>query len=1065
MKTFYIIIFLFLFEFSASASVLFDPICANSEPKCSPGKEPYYSRFCFRQTQCISNICRCKTIGQAVPKCPAGSTQAKRAVAIASSYTIRCGPARAYPSDYRGSRDPWTQGSTLRSAVPGRPSPRMCWAESSGAPGRLRVSMDKLRKNGSHCDFSWAVGGYRNFSLHVICDGNTDGDKACKKTLRDMIEGRVTFKPGQSMTYANRHSYCCGRGDSRPHCTAPLRPNRFLKSNNNKPPRHACSVELYDRSAGPPAPFTPKKYVTLYTDGSRAPLFGPYGDLILMQCLADNTDSHDVCECNNSDHEFSADSDEGDCYCTKSDGTQVLKNNDGSCPVTESTCPQGSSLDKTESDVNRKCVCTYGCPSKPGAYFSVRVALSASACPADSSTNVVAKKDSAEMPGGVCEPDTTDGGTDGGTGLCPNEAPWNHPNVTSSTAANTDATDQERCRGTGGVYIEDAGVSYCERDHTCVADTRDIQACTAGTEETDHGACTKIGGGGVVESCKWLNNPTLGLTGTSAPMETTPPVNGMCPLGSYPLNLPNLRGDCTFSPPIPTDTDKSKESNWSCSSYINPNSIGVIFRSGDTYKCHCRSGGSVEYVCDGGGEPSSQDALCRCKTSVNTETCPAGYSKSSSSLTTSACTASNCPTGWTLSGSTCTHTPLTQQVGYVTKRAYYEAGGAIDPVVRACHSNARFAGDAPPPSPGSPATIGAARADGWDCTNHQDFSSAGGTFHACMCTKQGSPIKKCPDGIEGYNPDPDGDPNTNDERCETPCTPDQTVNNCQCVKDTETETCSCPSSWTPAAGDKCRMPAPTSSQEKTCTCKFFCPHFTDKDTSTDPNDVEFKPEAGDLIYDAIMADLEDETTPLINNPRDLCVADQLNCRDCCHQCETYPGGCPSSIPVPDNRCPDDPTCTCIGGNRLCSDGTCPDSTTKECSQEGPFSGGNPRGIDIAFDSSSPGSIYSVYSAGSALRPDYICWQKGSGGQSSIKVQNHSLLCPPPEDCGGEVCKCRSFDAQGDSFPVENTSCEYASRDPMRLEEGIVRGELPASRKTDKYKTNIRFFKQTTIVSP
>ena len=307
---------------------------------------------------------------------------------------------------------------------------------------------------------------------------------------------------------------------------------------------------------------------------------------------------------------------------------------------------------------------------------------------------------------------------------------------------------------------------------------------------------------------------------------------------------------------------------------------------------------------------------------------------------------------------------------------------------------------------------------------------------ACRCTNPNptATTKQCPNNIGIYN--------STTDRCETQCVQQQTLNDCKCVKDTTS--CKCSTGWTAHGAGKCRKAAlaPPSVSQKIC----ICPYYNKTQAS-----VEFSP--GDSLDADIKA-----------NPGNCC-ADKASCGSCCHQ-GTYHETCPTE--EPDDDCP----ISCPDRKPIPSPpgGCCPDGTAaadlKDCSTKGPFHGGNPKGIDIAFDSGNPSSIASVYSTGSMDRPDYICWMKKEIGNQSVKVQKKGLLCPPQENCDGKgVCQCQSLDNLGKAFSIANTYCEYASRGPMRFEDGIIRNEDPSSQQKNKYETDIRFFKTTPIVTP
>ena len=1061
-----IVIFLTAFEFSAFAVTHY---CSNTAPLCPAGKRDLLlPRNNFVPGSGFEIICVCIPTGQTpeqvAQQCPSDSTKEERNVSMAAgSYKIKCGNARTYidegPSNFAG--DWWTLGPYLYpDATPfiadevdyAKPL-RMCWADSEipGIPARLKIMKSKLTDL-RNCDLSHYPSNYAAFRLHATCPFNTDGDEACKKILREMIDGRVTFRPHQSMKYIRRggdkDTYCCEATDPTGQCKAHhFRENSSWGDN----PKWACSVPLYNRST---EQLTGDE-VTLYTK-TRGGLFGPIHDFFNMQCLADNIKTQNWCKCNdpssddpNSHYEFLTGSGDS-CYCTDSSGNRVLKNKDGTCPpVDPAACPQGEP-DPNESDVSKKCVCHYSCTNNPDKKFTWRIPLGTVSSPGSCPGKTFADIADLDSDPNVC-PSVT-------AGQCPYEwSPTPHPYVTSRTAPTTSP-----CECPAG-YVEEGG--FCVRPHTCET-TTDTQDCASGTEETDYGACAKtssfinisFGTGG----CIGCRNPLVQITGNNhegqiicpGPERLEPAdANGNCPYGFRPHTVEQVRGPCTTTLSI-NDPLRHNESSWTCTHTGDKKKLEM---NGAVVRCNCmiEEIAQTVYSCTQ-GEPSSQDSQCRCKTSVDTETCPTGYSKSASSVTTKTCTASAspCPIGWTLDGdgSTCTASPSTRYAkrGEATI-AYYT--GDYDRVTLQCPDDAGVNWRGTARHPNVPSTQGVAKVAGWRCGTWQDHHLAGLRIHGCKCVKP--PVKECPGGIGTYNSDPNGDSDTSDERCETACTPEQVVSDCKCVKDEGTRTCSCRTGETTAPGGKCTIVCPPqSSTQKICTCAKSSVH---PDTilyiPTEKQDVEFPPDPENQIYKEIREGDDPSATPPVFK-----VCGPLT--TCCHECVRYK---PCSVSAPDGVCPEDPKC------ELCPDGRPVDADGK-CDNEGPFIGGNTKGVDIAFDSSHPGSIYSVYSTGSASRPDYICWRKDSTGQQSNVVRdNKGLFCPPPEECG-ESCPCQLFDTQNQNqneyVPVEDSFCEYASRDPMRFEDGIVRGGLPSSgRKTDKYGTDIRFFRQTTITAP
>ena len=985
---FLIVASLLLIEFSAGAA---EP-CSNTSPVCPAGQLPVFN---FTLGTGNFDTCLCKPSGQTLGQyCPTGSTLKKRPLSIvnAADYTIECGPARYYSAPDRPTGDPWSAAHSpeLLYFTNGTPL-RMCWAKAAGSPGAFNVPQSRIT-NWNNC--SRSAGTHLALRLHVIC--HSDTDTVCKQTIRDMIEGRVTFQPGQSVTNSssNRDKYCKKASE--------YSGNVRRGSQNGLKPEHVCSVPLYDRIN---ERLLPGKKITLYTS-TRGGLLGSIHDLFNMQCISNNIKMTNICECNNSDYEFNATEVTNSCFC--SDGS-TLKDANGNCTTTE--CHSGSVTDLTQTNPNKKCVCSYPCENYPLKRFNVGTRLSSTSCPPNDGTDsdVAAAKAAAEGSGGICEPIIPK--------KCPDENPWRHSYVTQRNDPQT-ITQNQGCADLGAVYVEDGGAGYCEKDHTCPGANE--QACnTTGTTTTDHGECVKIGGGGTVEVCI-----TEGATAT------VPAINGKCGQG-WPATLPVIHNDpCTHN---------SVDNSWSCPTGFEtffPGGTNTILSNDPSLTCICRGAGSPRYVCLGEGAPTPSNSTppspCRCQTSTSTQTCDPGYSRSSSSITSNTCTISNCPSGgWALDSDGTTCSKASNSTRTEKKAAMYSKDGRGQIV--------------PTPFPSSyPQTKDAAVTDGWTCVEVQDRQ---------VCYKD-IQVHECSSGT--YN--------SSTTKCETPCTPDETVEDCKCIEDTQT--CSCGAGWTAHGSDKCRKPAPSTTRTvntKTCICRYYAP--------TQTENKEFPPTPGTQIFDEIIAEASSSTKTKCTPVTD----------PCCHQCN-YHLSCPVPVASADGKCPNDPSCSkCLNG-RVCpsakccsSSGSCVPRDQGKCPGEGAFIGGSSLGIDIAFDSTDRlYSTYSVYSTGAAVRPDYICWmtkQDPADANKKIKVQRRDLLCPPQEECdrdnASDLCQCKGPD--GSQFSsVENTYCEYAVRDPMRFEDGIIRGDAPSTPSTlgtERFETDIRFFKQNFILAP
>ena len=201
---------------------------------------------------------------------------------------------------------------------------------------------------------------------------------------------------------------------------------------------------------------------------------------------------------------------------------------------------------------------------------------------------------------------------------------------------------------------------------------------------------------------------------------------------------------------------------------------------------------------------------------------------------------------------------------------------------------------------------------------------------------------------------------------------------------------------------------------------------------------------------------------------------------CAHDCIEY-DPCPNPFNIggataPDGKGPGHPDCICTNG--YCPDGQCkpdlpggccPDgralSDLKNCPRTPGSVQGDGKGIDVAFSSGDFSSVLSVYSLGSMNRPDFICWEMKTENDKKIKIQRRDAFCPPRKECEGGDCPCQTWDSNENPIVQENTRCEYVTSDPMRYEEGMIRGDLPSAGERKGDDASTRFFKTTTIVTP
>ena len=634
---------------------------------------------------------------------------------------------------------------------------------------------------------------------------------------------------------------------------------------------------------------------------------------------------------------------------------------------------------------------------------------------------------------GTCDPlalcDTTPPPSD----KCANEANWNAPNSSPihsyvkgpfPALPNNNVNTADRCPD-GGIIVDVSGVDYCETPQICdeAGTSNETRNCTSPQEKVtaQYGDCVAVGGGGVNTKC-------ISYTGTGVTPVSIFPANpdGTCSRG-WPLNRPDVKGPCT----LVDFTQPYDESSWSCSSY--PGSQKVLNINTTPLSCACLESASTTYICEQ-GVPSSQDANCECNVSRVEQDCEFSdghiWTQTGSNPILGTC---DCPSSWTKSliDDTCSKTP---NIGAATINTM---------LVAHYNSSEQLTMSNLPSGVPAPATKTDAENASWTCLN-QSYEDPNGF----MCTKYDT-IKTCPDG---------GTYNMSTQKCEMPCVQQSTTPGCKCVRDIA-GTCGCVPGWTQVGG-KCHKPAlaPPSSQYCTCDCDLAS---KDTDIRYDlGSDMDLRIKADILANPSSPTECVIGTDPICKPLPDL---------DCCHQ-DSYYRTCPFLGPPPsyDGNCPE----YCLDGNPPPSSpgGCCPNgqalSDLKDC-PGGVYRGGSPKGIDIAFGLHDMSSIYSVYSAGSMDRPDYICWKRDTSGGSTTKVQMRNLFCPPRSECSSDLstqeCQCQTLDG----IVQEDTYCEYASIDPMRYEEGIIRGDVPLTPRTlnDPFQTDIRIFKTTPIVTP
>lgn len=576
-----------------------------------------------------------------------------------------------------------------------------------------------------------------------------------------------------------------------------------------------------------------------------------------------------------------------------------------------------------------------------------------------------------------------------------------HPNVQSITS-------RDLCESTE-THMVDGGVDYCEIPKDCTdipGLERDPTGCIDKTVTIDHGECKKSGGK-FDFLCKTFHcSDSHSGQGNVYACAVEPNDDGTCPNNSVPMG-PGVIGPCNrVVPGSPGDTDSD---GWACTTGVAvlgpPEDLDD--RGEETCRCMTYSSSPVVYYCFT-GSPSTQNSDCKCEEVTTVKTCNSGYSLSA----VPGATACDCPDAtWTKNGSTCSK-----------------------PATGSSTTEYRFAMSLPNSDTleapiGAMTTTGELRADGWTCAG-VPFLSPPRTY----CRKE-VVLRPCPHGEYDAGPP---------EVCKTSCTQQASVSACECIKETSTSTCACPDGYIQHGG-KCRRSAASSNVN--CECECFREEYKNR---------SFVP--GDNVDQGIRAD-SSICTEIDEGDKEKCGRKEDNC---CHQGRKYAlGDCPVNHELADGICP------CLlpipnGTPRPASPGgCCPNGKAvvdlKECSSN---KGGNPRGVDLVFSYGGPLSFYSVYSIGSAEKPNYIC--KSAKNHESFP----DLFCPPITECYSDLTKtsCLCQDVTGKEVP--DTKCDYANIDPMRNEENFLRDLTePHASTPHTHESKTKLFRSVRVVHP
>ena len=340
-----------------------------------------------------------------------------------SKYSIRCGNASAMNLDelptppplvhwvnWENPLYPYKSDGTVEKSKP----LRMCWTYMGGGP-YAHVSKSKIKNITRACSAKLGHPTIVFFNVVATCPYNTNNDKKCKDILRNMLSGKVTFKPntpiekslGRSLSTGN---YCQSKAGRGPPPTFPCPADNYgLKKRSYRNPEYAGYKRLWDTVS---ETYT-NDYVILYAQGSKGDLFTLTHPMPDMQCYSDNIKMKQVCECPTTPplaHYTFEPGEDGSCYC--SDGTTLKEDKEGSNCPTPITCPatEGAGKDPNSlgPDFSGNCRCQCSNPNNRQASFLVP--SNTASCPVVASNNTFTPpspavlSDGSTVTGNECRP-------------------------------------------------------------------------------------------------------------------------------------------------------------------------------------------------------------------------------------------------------------------------------------------------------------------------------------------------------------------------------------------------------------------------------------------------------------------------------------------------------------------------------------------------------------------------------------------------------------------------------------------------------------------------------------
>ena len=268
------------------------------------------------------------------------------------------------------------------------------------------------------------------------------------------------------------------------------------------------------------------------------------------------------------------------------------------------------------------------------------------------------------------------------------------------------------------------------------------------------------------------------------------------------------------------------------------------------------------------------------------------------------------------------------------------------------------------------------------------------------------------------------------------------------------------------------------SQSTTSTCTNVCPVgkeiVCDRCVPSCP-DINGKRQefTGDGRWNVRLLDEEQGQTGVDNHHTEYCkpvcdpAANEVRSTKEPYECECKTGyslcgspgtceqNCPHAGQIKEGGCTLS-SCKCPEGETLVTDPASPSG--QKCGRTAgkitvpntiglPMTGGLPLRLSGIMPSSynmqGEAAFRSVYTVGRADRPDYICWKNTETKGHDDPAHDHSkcvmmpnLLCLGKKICptsNAQAKKCPCREPTADRGPVENTFCDYAHQDPMRLE--------------------------------